>query len=65
MARKLCTAGVRGPYSYLILDNNDGAVATLHNEIEDVVTTHVDMELAEKWIDNQLQALTGRKYETD
>ena len=64
-ARKLCTAGVRGPYSYVILENKDVAVAIVHDDEEEVRTTHLDIEVAERWVDQHLQTLLGRKYEAD
>lgn len=65
MTRKLCTAGVRGPYSYVILDSSDVVVADLHTDHKNIVTTHMDMDIAEKWVDNQIQYLLGNRYETD
>jgi hypothetical protein len=66
MSKRLCTAGVRGSYSYVIVNNTDVVVARVHNEDdEDVIATHIDMEVAEKWVDTQLQTLLGRNYETD
>lgn len=65
MARKLCTAGVRGPYSYVILDKSDVVVASVQTDQEDAITTHLDMEIAQRWVEAQLATLLGRKYETD
>lgn len=64
-SRKLCTAGVRGQYSYVILDNNDSAVAVVHEDERDLVTTHLNMDGAERWVDKHLTTLIGRKYEID
>jgi hypothetical protein len=66
MSRKLCVAGSRGPYSYVILDSEtDVVVARVLGDDEETVTTHIDMEYAERWVDRRLQNLLGRKYETD
>lgn len=66
MTKKLCTAGVRGLYSYVIVDGSDTVVASIQDDEGDVnKTTHLDMDVAERWVDNHLEALIGKQYEID
>lgn len=65
MTKKLCTAGVRGPYSYVILNGSDVAVAQIQTDEVNTTTTHMNMDVAEKWVERQLDTLTGQRYETD
>lgn len=66
MAKKLCTTGVRGSHTYLILDKNDVVVASIQNNNSDEVkTTHINMEVAHRWVESHLATLYGRDYETD
>lgn len=66
MARKVCTAGVVGSYSYLIMDVGSEIIATIHEDEEELKKArHLEMEFAETWTNKQLQTLVGIRYETD
>ena len=65
MARKVCTAGVVGSFSYLILEQEGTVVSAIRDENKEIVTSHVDREFATKWTERKLRELVGKKYETD
>jgi len=67
MARKVCTAGVVGLYSYLIMDTGNEAISMIKDRVseEEKVVGHPDMQYAEQWTDKQLITLNGLRYETD
>jgi hypothetical protein len=62
---KLCTAGVRGPYSYVILNNVSDVVVAVKEDDREIITTHLDMDVAERWVDKHLDSLVERNYEVD
>jgi len=63
MSRKVCTAGVVGSYSFMVLDASDTAVAMIRGEDREIVTRHTGVEQAEQWTQRKLRELTGREYE--
>lgn len=66
MSRKVCTSGVKGPFTFLILDTDKGSVvATIQDESDKISATHTDMALAEKWTNRELRTLIGKRYEVD
>ncbi len=65
MSRRLCSAGVAGPCSYVILNNSNSVTVHLHDEDSSIVETHIDMDIAEKRVEQYVYAQLKRKYETD
>ena len=67
MSRKVCAAGVVGPYSYIILNTEDGVISSIDDKWrnEHVSTTHVDMTVAEHWVDRFLTTHIGKDHEVN
>lgn len=68
MARKICAAGVRGSYSYLIIEKDDREVIAQlwdRETQEEHRRRYIEMMTAEKWMDNYLQEVTTKDYEID
>ena len=66
MGKKVCTAGVAGVYSYLILDHNrEDVVSVITSHQGEWIRRHLDFDQASRWTENQLRMLDGRNYETD
>ena len=66
MSKKICSAGVVGPYSYLIIDTDHGdVVGSIKEQQSETVKTFTDMNAAEASIINELQRKTGLQYEVE
>lgn len=66
MARKICTAGVRGPYSFIVMDGGSEVVAEIRDDESPIAsTTFPEMEIAERWADRYLINLDRKKDEID
>ena len=68
MSKKICTAGVVGSYSYLIVEKADHEVIAQlwdRETREEVMQRHIEMDTAEKWMDQYLQKVNVRDYEVD
>lgn len=64
MTKKICRAGVVGPFSFLIVDTDRGAVvASIRAQQEESVKTYIDMDIAERFTERELSSLIGRRYE--
>lgn len=61
---KVCSAGVRGSYSYVILNTNEGVIASIHDHSDrEIKTTHLAMDAAERWTNKILE--TKDTYEVE
>ncbi len=66
MARKICTAGVVGPFSFMVLENDvDSVTSAIRGERSEIVTHHTGREIAEQWTERKLRELIGIRYEAD
>ncbi len=66
MSRKICTAGVRGSYSYIVMDGGKEVIAEIHDDESQIAsTTFSEMEMAEKWTERYLINLDRNKDEID
>lgn len=65
MARKICKAGVVGSFSYVVLDQEGSAVASIRNNYNEIITQHLDVDMASEWTERKLRELIGRQYEAD
>jgi hypothetical protein len=66
MARKICTAGVMGSFSFMILNQDGGsAISRIRDEYDEIVTQHTDLDNAEQWTERKLRELNGKRYEAD
>lgn len=65
MARKVCTAGVVGSISFLVLDHEGNAVSCIRAEDNEIVTRHSDIDVATDWTERKVIELIGKRYEAD
>lgn len=65
MARKICTAGVVGSISFIVLDQQGEAVSAIHDDGDEIITRHVDIDDATHWAERKVIELIGKKYEDD
>lgn len=66
MSKKVCTAGVQGSYSYIVVDSGSEVVAEIHDDESQIAsTTFPEMEIAEKWTDKYLTQLVRINDEID
>lgn len=66
MARKICTAGVMGSFSFMILKEDGGdAISKIRDDYDEIVTRHADLDYAEQWTERKLRELNGKRYEVD
>ena len=63
MARKICTAGVVGSYSFVVLAHKDGAESSIRNDCDEITARHDDFDFATQWTDGMLRDLIGKQYE--
>lgn len=64
MGRKICTAGVVGSISFMVLDQDkNGVVSSIRDDNEEIVARHADVEQATQWTERTLKELIGRRYE--
>ncbi len=54
MARKVCSAGTVGSVSYVIVNTDKEIISMICDDDNEIVTTHLDMDFAEKWTDRKL-----------
>lgn len=66
MARKICTAGVVGEYSFMVLNDGDStAVARVRSADGEFVTRHIDVNHGTEWAERKIKELNGKVYEAD
>ncbi len=67
MARKICTAGVVGSYSFMVLDQDRSGdvVSVIKGEYDEILTRHPDVNIATEWTERKLRELIGKRYEAD
>lgn len=64
MGRKVCTVGVVGSISFMVLDQDkNGVVSSIRDQNEEIITHHIDIEQATQWTERTLKDLIGRRYE--
>ncbi len=64
MGRKICTTGVVGSISFMVLDQEkNGVVSSIKNDEEEIVAQHTDVEQATQWTERKLRELIGKRYE--
>lgn len=65
MARKICTAGVVGSISFMILDGDGSAVSFVRadEDEEEIITRHTDIDVASEWTERKVRELIGKRYE--
>lgn len=66
MTRRICTAGVDGSISYLILDmDRSQVISVIKSGDTQIKQSHLDYDQASRWTEKKLRMLNGRDYETD
>lgn len=65
MARKVCTAGVIGSVSFIVLDHDGSAVSSIRNDSSEIVTQHLDIDQATEWTERKVMEIVGKRYEAD
>lgn len=66
MARKVCTAGAVGSFSFLILEDQNAAIASIRSRTsKELVSRHVDIKHATNWVDRLVREMNGKRYEID
>lgn len=65
MAQKICTAGVVGSLSFVVLKQDTGVISSIRYEENEILTYHDDINQATEWTDRKLIHMIGKQYETD
>jgi hypothetical protein len=68
VSKRVCTSGVVGSYSYLIVDGGRAVVAEIRDwdrQVDLETTTFPEMETALKWTDRYLNDLVRNEDEID
>lgn len=65
MARKVCTAGAVGSISFIVLDQEGSAIASIRADEDEIITHHTDIDTATNWTERKVLELIGKQYEAD
>lgn len=64
MGRKICTAGVVGSISFMVLDQErHGVVASIREDSEEITARYDDLDQATEWAERKIRELIGKRYE--
>lgn len=63
MARKICTAGVVGSFSFMVFEYDKGVISCIRNEHDEITTEHIEIDFATQWTERRLRELIGKQYE--
>jgi hypothetical protein len=66
MGKKICTTGIEGAFSYMILDTDHNNVLSLIQSMDtQIIEHHLNYDQAFRWTEKKLRLLNGRDYEID